>query len=54
MQQIVFGNAREFLPRNEFELVSQNELGEPAMTIPAFQNDRIYIRGENHLFCIGS
>ena len=36
-----------------YQLISRNELGEFAMTIPAFKNDRIYIRGEEHLFCIG-
>ncbi len=39
--------------QKEFELISQNELGEHAMTIPAFMHNRIYIRGEKHLFCIG-
>ncbi len=38
----------------EFELIAANELGEKADTIPAFMHNRIYIRGEDHLFCIGS
>jgi hypothetical protein len=38
----------------EFELISQCELGEGAVTIPAFMHNRIYIRGEEHLFCIGN
>jgi outer membrane protein assembly factor BamB len=38
----------------EFESVSDNELSEKADTIPAFMHNRIYIRGEDHLFCIGS
>ncbi|MFC2085242.1 PQQ-binding-like beta-propeller repeat protein, partial [Bacteroidota bacterium] len=41
-------------PGEEFELVGQNELGEEAVTIPAFMHNRIYIRGEEHLFCIGN
>ncbi len=42
-----------FKVQKEFELISQNELGEDAMTIPAFMHNRIYIRGMKHLFCIG-
>jgi outer membrane protein assembly factor BamB len=37
----------------EFQLVSRNELGERAMTIPAFMHDRIYIRGFENLYCVG-
>jgi outer membrane protein assembly factor BamB len=37
----------------EYRPVARNELGEPAMTIPAFMHGRIYIRGDEHLFCIG-
>lgn len=43
-----------FKARKEFELISRNELGEWAMTIPAFMHNRIYIRGVKHLFCIGN
>ncbi len=32
--------------------VSEGALGEPCATSPAFQDGRIYIRGETHLFCI--
>lgn len=42
-----------FKAQKEFELISQNELGESAMTIPAFLHNRIYIRGMQHLYCIG-
>ncbi len=38
----------------EMKLLKENGLGEKAGTTPAFANGRIYIRGENHLFCIGS
>ncbi|MFW5693311.1 MAG: PQQ-binding-like beta-propeller repeat protein, partial [Thermoguttaceae bacterium] len=34
------------------EQVSEGALGEPCVTSPAFQDGRIYIRGEKHLFCI--
>ena len=37
----------------EMKLISENELGETAGTTPAFANGRIYIRGEEHLYCIG-
>jgi hypothetical protein len=41
-----------FKPDKEFNLLNASRLGEKAMTIPAFYNGRIYIRGEKHLFCI--
>jgi len=34
--------------------VAENELGEACVTSPAFQAGRIYIRGKEHLFCIGA
>jgi outer membrane protein assembly factor BamB len=37
----------------EFELVASPELGEPSDCTPAFVGSRIYIRGRDHLFCIG-
>jgi len=37
----------------KFELLGTSEIGEPANATPAFVGDRIYIRGETHLFCIG-
>jgi len=49
----MFGMMYIFKANKEFELISQNELGEHAMTIPAFMHNRIYIRGVDHLFCIG-
>jgi outer membrane protein assembly factor BamB len=33
--------------------VAENELGEECVTSPAFQEGRIYIRGKEHLFCLG-
>jgi len=41
-----------FKPGNEFNLVNDARLGEKAMTIPAFYDGRIFIRGRKHLFCI--
>lgn len=42
-----------FKAAKEFQSLARNELGEEAMTIPAFMHDRIYIRGVEHLYCIG-
>jgi len=42
-----------FKAAKEFNLVNKCELGERAVTIPAFMHDRIYIRGNNNLYCIG-
>jgi outer membrane protein assembly factor BamB len=47
------GTLYVFKADKEFQLVSQNELGEMAVTIPVFMHDRIYIRGVKNLFCIG-
>ncbi|MBW6534697.1 MAG: PQQ-binding-like beta-propeller repeat protein [Mariniphaga sp.] len=38
----------------EMKLIAENELGEHAGTTPAFANGRIYIRGEEFLYCIGN
>ncbi len=37
----------------EMKLIAENNLGEPAGTTPAFADGKIYIRGEEHLYCIG-
>ncbi|MCP4853112.1 MAG: PQQ-binding-like beta-propeller repeat protein [Fuerstiella sp.] len=39
--------------REECEQIAEAELGEECVTSPAFQDGRIYIRGAEHLFCIG-
>jgi outer membrane protein assembly factor BamB len=36
------------------EVVATNSVGEPVLTTPAISNGKIYIRGEKHLFAIGS
>ncbi|MFH1943850.1 MAG: PQQ-binding-like beta-propeller repeat protein [bacterium] len=43
-----------FKAEKEFQLINQCALGERAVTIPAFMHQRIVIRGERHLFCIGN
>ncbi|NQT24306.1 PQQ-binding-like beta-propeller repeat protein [candidate division KSB1 bacterium] len=37
-----------------FELLGSPALGEDSFSTPAFVGDRIYIRGVEHLFCIGN
>ncbi len=41
-------------PGPDFRVVATNELGEPCYGSPAITQGRIYIRGEEHLFCIGT
>jgi outer membrane protein assembly factor BamB len=41
-----------FKANKEYQLISRNELGENAMSIPAFMHGRIYIRGTKNLYCI--
>lgn len=36
-----------------FELISSSRLGETCYTTPAFTGGRMYIRGNNNLYCIG-
>lgn len=42
-----------FVADREYKELGRAELGEPANTCPAFLNERIYIRGKEHLYCIG-
>ena len=39
---------------DKFEVISENDLGEPVDATPAIADNQIFIRGENHLFCISS
>lgn len=38
----------------EGKIVAESDLGEECVTSPAFQNGRIYLRGEEHVFCLGT
>ncbi|MGQ8338975.1 outer membrane protein assembly factor BamB family protein [Sunxiuqinia sp. A32] len=40
-------------PGPTFEMVAQNAIGERMNASPAISNGKIYLRGEEHLFCIG-
>jgi len=44
----IFENAREF------NLVATAQLAEPMFATPAFVAGRIYVRGKQHLYCIGT
>lgn len=37
----------------EFKLLASNSIGEAVSSSPAVAENRLFIRGENHLFCIG-
>ncbi len=50
----ISGNTYIFETGGEPNLLSQNSLGEEVYTTPAFADGRIYIRGEDHLYCIGN
>jgi len=39
--------------RDKCRRLGECNLGEECVTSPAFQDGRIYLRGENHIFCIG-
>jgi outer membrane protein assembly factor BamB len=41
-------------PWGELDVVETNELGEDCYASPALSNGRIYLRGEENLYCIGS
>jgi outer membrane protein assembly factor BamB len=38
---------------DEGKTVAEGKLGEECVTSPAFQDGRLYLRGKQHLFCIG-
>jgi outer membrane protein assembly factor BamB len=38
----------------EYRMVAEPALGEPSSSTPAFVDGRVYIRGDRHLFCMGS
>jgi len=41
-------------PAEQFDLVAQNEISEQTNASPAISRGRLYLRGDKHLFCIGS
>jgi outer membrane protein assembly factor BamB len=47
------GQVYVFRAATEFKLLAKNSMGEPVLASPAVADDRLYIRGKEHLFCIG-
>ena len=47
------GTMRIYAASKEMNLISENNLGEKSGPTPAFADGRIYLRGENDLYCIG-
>jgi hypothetical protein len=37
----------------ELQEVAQGALGEPVFASPAFVGERLFVRGKQHLFCLG-
>jgi hypothetical protein len=48
------GVCRVVRASKQFELIATNELGEQTYASPALSNGQIFIRGEEHLYCIGA
>lgn len=48
------GDVFVFPAATEFQLLARNQLGELIRATPAVANQRLYIRGDKHLFCIGN
>jgi outer membrane protein assembly factor BamB len=42
-----------FSAADRFQLLAKNSLGEPVFASPAVAENRLFIRGQQHLFCIG-
>jgi hypothetical protein len=40
--------------QDKFELLAENNMGERIIASPVALANRLFIRGEKHLFCIGS
>tara|TARA_B100001540_G_scaffold316486_1_gene346486 strand:- start:999 stop:2282 length:1284 start_codon:yes stop_codon:yes gene_type:complete len=47
------GMTKIIKPGKELEIVAENPLNEYIYASPAIANNRLYIRGEKHLYCIG-
>ena len=48
------GVTRVIKPRPNFDLIAQNELGEPCFASPAISHGEIFLRGDKHLYCVGT
>ncbi|HEV7998418.1 MAG TPA: PQQ-binding-like beta-propeller repeat protein [Planctomycetaceae bacterium] len=47
------GHSTIFKAADRYELIAENELGEPVLATPALVGDRLYFRSAAHLWCIG-
>ena len=47
------GTTKIVKPGSELEVIAENSLNEYVYASPALANNRLYIRGEKHLYCIG-
>ncbi|MDY0167037.1 MAG: PQQ-binding-like beta-propeller repeat protein [Thermoguttaceae bacterium] len=47
------GTTKVIRPGPDWELVAENELGENCYSSPAISQGQIFVRGEQHLYCIG-
>jgi outer membrane protein assembly factor BamB len=47
------GSVYVFAAATEFKLLAKNSIGEAVSSTPAVADNRLFIRGEKHLFCIG-
>lgn len=48
------GDCKVIRNGDQFDIVSQNALGEPVYTTPAISDGMLFVRSENGLYCIGS
>ena len=48
------GITKAIKPGPKLQVVAENKLGEFTYATPAIAHDRFYIRGEKHLFCLGT
>jgi outer membrane protein assembly factor BamB len=48
------GSVYVFAAAAEFKLLAKNRIGEPVTSTPAVADNRLFIRGDKHLFCIGA
>ena len=47
------GTVYVFAAEPTFKLLAKNTLGESVIATPAVADNRLFIRGDSHLFCIG-
>jgi outer membrane protein assembly factor BamB len=47
------GDVYVFAAEPKFRLLAKNSLGEPVRASPAVADGKLFVRGQNHLYCIG-